>query len=327
MNIPQQNLPNDVLHRHDVVSKRLKNLWEKDEQFGEDFKGYFEFYKNKFVKVSSNRSIRDEFIDKFFTYVTDLFYQGYYLGLELLEHEEVSVEDRFFSQPNGIIKEQIFDLLTGAAGDLVQVLSHEDSAEFEMWILAEDDSAEPALLQTKVDIACLGTLQAFLDARKSKDIYVAAEPTGELQGIAYRSDDLFFVDPQKFLACLATDGQSEVWELRLWSTVPARERKIGEMHVSRFKVDVTNKLVEVLPFYRGYEAMKKEEDTVMINLTLTTKVPEREQLPIVANVVQSINKRWGIDYKNINVTVAVSEDLQTYQFNPDNLKGVPEESE
>jgi hypothetical protein len=320
MKIELLNLPKEVMHRHDVCSKRLKNLWENDEQFVENFKGYFEFYKNKFAKIFAKSSLRDEFIEKFFTYVTDLFYQGYYLGLELLEHDEVTIEDLFFAQTDGVIREQVYDILKGAAGDLVQLLSHKESADFETWVLEQDDSAQPILLQTKVDFACLGAYQCFLDERKSRDIHVISEPEGDIQGIVARSDELFFVDPQKFLACLFTDGHSELWDIYLWATVPTRNKKVGEVHVSYFKPEVTNKLVEVLPFYRGLEAMKREEGVVTITLILSSKVSERERFPIVANIVQNVNKRLGLDYSNINVTLCISDDFQTYRFNPDNLK-------
>jgi hypothetical protein len=311
-----QSMGKEIAYRHKFVNKRLKNLWEDDEEFRDYFEGIFEFYKNKLYKVLGNRVNHDDFLESYFVYIADLFYQGYYLGRELLENKEATFADRFFEQPNGVIKEQTYDILNGAAGDLIQLLSHEESAEFETSIIQENEAARPVLLQIKTDIATLGTYQAFLDERNTRKLSVYPESDDEFKGLLHRADDLFFVDPQKYFICLYTDGHSEVWELNLWQTVPTRNRKIGEVHVSVYEPEVTNRMIEKLPFYQGYEGLKKSQKSITMTLTLTERVDEKEQLPIVANMVESIKSRLNVEYDDINVSLSVTEKLYNYKYNP-----------
>lgn len=311
----EQIMPKEVSSRHNLVNKSLKRLW-KDDDFRVNFEGIFAYHKNKLVKVLGSRVNHDDFFDPYFNYVTDLFYQGYYLGRELIENADVLIADRFYEQPDGIIKEQTYDILSGAAGDLVALVSHEESLAYEDTLIQENEAVKPILLQIKLDITTLGTYQALLDERSAKKISVTPESDSEFKGLLHRSDDLLFVDPQKYLICLYTDGRSEVWDLNLWQTVSTRNRKIGEVHVSVYEPETTNKMIEKLPFYQGYEGLKRDKKTVMLSLALTERVEEREQLPIVASMVESIKSRLNVDYEDVTVSLSVTDKIYNYQYNP-----------
>ncbi|MEX3623668.1 hypothetical protein [Viridibacillus arvi] len=302
--------------RFKFVDRRLKYLLAEDVEFQNQFKDMFEYYKNKLSKVLGNKVKNDEFLDPYFTYVTDLFYQGYYLGREMLEHKEVEFGERFFQQPDGVIKEQVFDLLEGVTGNLVQILSHKESAEFETALIEENEAAQMTLLQIKKDIACLGTLQALIDERNEKGLVVTPEIDDDFKGLLSRSDDLFFVDTQKYLICILTDNNSEIWDLCLWSTIPTRNKKIGEVHVSVFEAEQTNTMIERLPYYQGFEAFKREQKSVSVTLSLTERVDEKDQFPIISNIVEAIKNRLHVGYEDINVTVSKTEELSTYKYNP-----------
>lgn len=311
-----QSMPKEVSKRHDFVNKRLKKLWKEDETFQDKFGAIFEFHRNKLSKVLGNRVHHEDFFDSYFDYITDLFYQGYYLGRELLENPDVLIADRFFKQPDGVIKEQTYDILSGAAGDLVGLLTHEENLAYEELLYQENEAVKPILLQTKIDVATLGTFQAFIDERSAKKITVQPEPEDKYKGLLHRSDDLFFVDPQKYFICTFTDGNSEVWDLNLWQTIATRSRKIGEVHVSIYEADITNRMVEVLPFYQGYEGLKRDRKSVIVSLSLTDRVDEKEQLPIVARMVEAIKNRLNVEYEDVHVSLTVTEKIYNYQYNP-----------
>ncbi|WP_121616773.1 hypothetical protein [Virgibacillus halodenitrificans] len=317
-----QNMPKEVTKRHNFVSKRLKNLWKEDEYFRNKFQSIFEYHKSKLFKVLGNRVNHEDFFDPYHNYITDLFYQGYYLGRELVENQDVLIADRFFEQPNGIIREQTYDILSGAAGDLADLVSHEDSLAYEQKLITENEAVGPVLLQAKIDTVTLGTYQALLDERSSKNLFVTPELGDEFRGLLHRSDDLLFVDPQKYFICLLTNGHSEVWDLNLWQTIPARSRTIGRVHISVYEPETTNKMVEKLPFYQGYEGLKKDRKTVTISLSLTERISEKEQLPIIASMVESIKNRLNIEYEDIQVSLSVTEKISNYQYSP-----VPQEEE
>lgn len=311
-----QSMPKEVVYRHNYVNKRLKKLWKQDENFRYNFEGVFEYYRNKLSKALGSRVNHEDFFEQYFNYVTDLIYQGYYLGRELLENKEVLIADRFFEQPDGVIKEQTYDILSGAAGDLVQLVSHEENEAYESALILENKEVKPILIQIKKDIATLGTYQAFLDERSAKKLSIYPESDDEFKGLLHRADDLFFVDPQKYFICLYTDSHSEKWDLNLWQTITTRNRKIGEVHVSVYEPEITNKMVEKLPLYQGYEGFKRDRKTVLLTLNLTEDVEEKEHLPIVANMVESIKNRLNVEYEDVHVSLSVSEKIYNYQYEP-----------
>lgn len=312
-----------VKRRYEYVSRRLKRLMNEDKEFQVTFREIFDFYKNKVSKVLGTKVKSDEFLDKYFDYVTDLFFQGYYLVREMVDSEDVAIGDRFFKQPDGIIKEQLYDLLNGVTGDLVQNLSHEDSANFESSLIQENEEVQMVLMQVKKDIACIGALKAILDEREKKAIKVKPEFEDlDIKGLLARTDDLFFVDPQKYLICLMTDTHSEIWDLCLWSSVPAKNRKIGEVHVSVFEPENINKMIENLPYYQGLEGMRREQKGVSVTLSFTDKVDEKESPNIISNIVESIKNRLNVGYNDINVTVVEAKDLGSYKYNPETIEAM-----
>lgn len=255
----------------------------------------------------------DEYVEQYFEYISDLFYQGYYLGLEMLDHNEVQFSDRFFQQPNGLMKEQIYDLLEGATGNLVGIVSSEQSDVFDQLILDQAEFVGSLLVQIKKDVASLGTLQALVDHRTKVGISVQSELENVYKGLLARSDDLFFVDPQKYFICVMTNGQSEKWDLCLWSTFQAQNNKIGEAHVTVFDPIESNEAVEFLPFYQGFEAFKRSEKTVSVTLVLNDKVDEKECLPIVSIMIESLHLRLKVPYDSISITLATTEKINSYQ--------------
>ena len=308
-------LEKEVKKRNSRVNKRLTYLMNEDKTFTLQFKLIYDYYHSKLVKTLGKKvSKHEDFTDQYFMYITNLFYQGYYLGLELIDNTEVNIVDRFYQQPNGIIKEQVYNLLEGATGDLVSIVSDENGQKFENPFINENETAALIFIQLKKDISSLGTLQAILDQRNKLELTVTPEQDNQYKGLIARSDDLFFVDPQKYLICVMTDGKSEKWDLCLWSSLTARNNKIGEVHVSMFDVEDVNKTVETLPYYQGLEAFKRAEKSVSISLICNDTVEEKEQLPIIQSIIENVKQRLNLSYDSITVSFAVTSNITTYQY-------------
>lgn len=306
-------LNKEVKKRNEKVNRRLTQLMKEDETFQLRFKMIYDYYYAKLLKVVGNKMKHEEYTNQYFAHISDLFYQGYYLGLEMLDHDEVQFSDRFFQQPNGIMQEQIYDLLEGATGDLVKVVSEEQYNLLERMVLQEDEFSGVLLNQIKKDITCLGTLQALVDHREKVGILIAPELDNPYKGLLYRSDDLFFVDPQKHLICVMTNGRSEKWDLTLWSTLKTRNNKVGEVHVTVFESTETNEAINHLPYYQGFEAFKRSEKTVFVTLIVNEKVTEKERLPIVSMLIESLKARLNVPYESISITLAATEEFTSYQ--------------
>lgn len=307
-------LEKEIKKRSNQVTKRLTYLMNEDKAFILHFKIIFDYYHSKLVNTLGKKvNKHDDFLDHYYMYISDLFYQGYYLGLELLENKEVMIEERFYQKPNGIIKEQIYNLLEGATGDLVSVVSDENNKKFEKPFINEDGTSAFIFTQLKKDITSLGALQSIIDHRDKLQLSVTPEQDNQFKGLIARSDDLFFVDPQKYLLCVMTDGKSEKWDLCLWSSVTTRNNKIGEVHVSVYNAEDVNIMVNQLPYYQGLEAFKHENKRVIITLICNDQVEEKEQLPIIQSIIENTKQRLNLSYDSITVTLAAAPDISTYQ--------------
>ena len=313
MIIESQALNTVEKKRHERVSRRLQRLLNEDMKFQVEFKNIFDYYQSKIIKIIHNKGFMNNQVEALFDYIADLLYQGYYIGVEMLEHAEVQFADRFFRQPNGVMKEQVYDLLEGVTGNLIATVSHEDGRKFEKQLLDENKDVERLLVQIKKDITCLGTVQALIDERQKRNLSVINE-LDEYSGMLHRADDLMFVDPQKYLICTSTNGQSEQWELNLWSTVPTKQRKLGEVHVSVYEPVAINKNIQHLPYYQGFEGIQRQEKTVSVIFVCNEKVDEKDRLPIVSVIIESLSQRLQIAKEHISVTLAATSEYSNYQY-------------
>lgn len=316
MKIETGKLNQKEKHLHEQCNNRLINLWNEDPSFNSKYKSFFHFQLAKFQKIISDKGEKDDFAMNLYNYMSDVFYQGYYLGLELFNHSEVKVEDFFFEQPNGILREQVYDILNGATGDLIQILSHNESAAFESELIQHYQETQDILLEVKKETACFGAFQCFLDEREVRKVLIKKEPGDEIKGIIARSDDFFFVDPQKFLFCLLSSPTTELWELRYWSGYETRSEKLGQVHVSLFKPENINENYKCLPFYQGYEALKTDRPILFLTIHLQDRIRETERLPIVAQIIENAKIRNGLEYHEIKTSIIVSNECYQYIYDP-----------
>lgn len=301
---------------HEYSSKQLKKLWRK-QQFNEDYQFFLKFYYEKLQKVITIRSERKEQAEGLYDFISDLVYQGYYLGLELLHHPEVKIEDRFLLQNNGLIREQMYDILTNSTENLGRIVTHLESMNYQTKMKEQYPRIEPILEQLKIDATCYGAYHAFLDERSKRDLTIREEDESGLDGLLYRLDDLFFVTPQAYFSCLAASGTSEVWELNIWSGLEVRNRRVGDLHISYFNEEELNKGFLQFPHYQGYEAMTAESPKMIAKVVLDEKMTESEKLFIVDQISKSIMERHTIQAEHLHVTVGSGfvRDTTYYTFN------------
>ncbi|MFL0364643.1 MULTISPECIES: hypothetical protein [Pseudobacillus] len=309
------DLPKKEQNLHDYCSKQLKKLWN-DKSFYEDYQSFLRFYYLKLQKIITIRSEREEIADEFYDFISDLVYQGFYLGLELINHPEVQIGDQFLLQKDGVIREQVYGILTGAAGDLERIVSHSESMKFQTKLNENYPTIDRVINQLKIDASCYGCFYALLNERKQRKLNVQDEEGKGAKGLLYQADDLFFATPQTYFACVAVSPFSEVWELNIWSGVETRSRRIGEIHVAYFDVDNLNNGFQQLPYYQGYEAMLADSPKIIAKALLDEKLPEWEKLFHIDRISESILNRNNIVADNLHVTVGsgtVSE-IKYYKY-------------
>lgn len=316
MNIDIEALPEEQRKRHMACNKRLTQLWEKNAEFIKEYRTTYNYYINKSNHYIKGRSNRKEFQEKFLPYMNDLFYQGYYMGLEMLEHPEVTIENQFLLQPNGLIRDQTFDILRKATENINECFSHDGNLVFEKEIKEKYPTFMKELSQAKIDIGCSGTYQAFLNEREKREVWIRKEPPEVVQGILARSDDYLFVDPQKFITCVSTSKTNELWELYYWSGIESRDRKIGEVTLSCYEKEAINELYKHSPYYQGFESFVSETSKYHVSLILDEKIEEAERLHIISTIADSLTQRRSLEYTDVTVSLIISSEYNSYQYNP-----------
>lgn len=317
MNINTLVLPKEEQTLHEVCNSQLKKIWSK-KGFKEEFEEYFKYHLYKFREIIKTRAAREEFINELYTFISDLFYQGYYLGIEMSNHPEVKIEDQFLEQPNGLIKEQVFDILYGVTGDIDRVVTHQESTNFIYKVSTDYPDAEPLLKQLKIDATCFGCYHSLLNERENRKLVFKEESNSELNGYIFRTDDLFFVDPEKYLVCLTASKESEVWQLNTWAGIETRNPLLGEVILTCLDEESLNKCYQSLPYYQGREALTAISKKINMHILFKEKIKKYEQMNILSSIAKAVASRNNLDYEHIHITCASTDDVSHLKYNPDN---------
>ncbi|WP_368502719.1 hypothetical protein AB3N04_01070 (plasmid) [Alkalihalophilus sp. As8PL] len=296
MKIPLESIPQAQRQRVEVSQERLRHLNNNDEHFHNHLQRTHYYFLAKFDHVY-DVEVDAEFSVEFESYAADLIFQGYYLVLELLDDENTSVPADFLTLPNGRIKEMTFSILNGATEDLLNLLKNKDNSEFDKKLISSTENIASFLTQLKIDYACIGAAQALIDERYNRDLIIQEEPKEAYRGILTRSDDLFSVDPQKYLVCIASSPHGEVWRLYTSSTLP-QSRVLGEVRINKF--DSPREMLTSLPFYEEEEIPEQVDTALSIGITLYDDIPNHEQKAIENIITNALSKHTT----NIQITVS-----------------------
>lgn len=297
---------------HDICKNDLDSIW-KNKAFIKEYEGYIRYYLLKIRRFMASRSDWEDVANEFYYFVADLFYQGYFIGLQMKMKPEIEIQDVFYEQPDGLLREQVFDILSGATTDINRVVSHIDNMSYIDRMKTFNDELVPVLEQIKITTACYGCYHFFKNERKKRQLAIREEPNAPQNGILHRSDDLLFISPEKYLVCLNTDSQTEIWTLNYWNGINTKFREIGIVKVSYFSEETISKNYEILPYYQGLESIKANKPKYLIDITCKEKIQDYEKQIILTALFDNIANRQNTKNENIHFSIAITPEIEYFQ--------------
>ncbi|WP_209124371.1 hypothetical protein [Alkalihalobacillus sp. BA299] len=290
---------------NEFTQEKLKHHFDNNNQFLEDYARMFYFYANKFNPLISE-NYREEFQDMLYESAKTQYYNGYFIAREFIEHEETVIPDEWLSRSEGMLKEQIPSMLFEAGGqDFPEIIRTETSQKLVRWCITKFEDIRGLLQEVFMDITLLGSLRAFLDERDIRGVKTVSNENKELQGILAPYNDIYFIDPQKYLMCLLHNQGSETWEIHLWSSLQLPNTKIGEITLHYLNTNDLSNMSKYLPVYEDTPVEMANYEKVYVNISILELMNEGELNALIETVVKSIEERNGVNQENIALSVSV----------------------
>jgi hypothetical protein len=267
------------------TENKLTAHFQNNEQFNRDFAVMYEFYRRKFEDIIKEEDL-EEFENYFFQSVKSQYFNGYYIFRELIANIEVSIPDVWYAQTDSVITEQIPDLIRQAAGEAFEeVIITDTMHELTIWLIQNYENIHDLIKQVAFDIVCLGAKRAILDEREQKQI----KPfESGIQGFLGPIGDLTFLDPQRYITCMVKNEQTELWDIRLWSSASTHNDKIGEIYI-----------ISVL----------EEGTKYLLNIYLKNSVSDKERQTLVVTILSHLMERNQLKREEVQVNFAVIDEF------------------
>ncbi len=292
---------------------KLSNKLEEDASFRLEFNNDYEFYKQRFWNYLKARPEQKEFVEQFFPYYQFVYLQGYFLAEQFVNDENIDIPNEFFIQPNGLIRQQMGQVLGEDQAFLEEITSAEITADFEVWVSQNYEVVEELVYETKKEIALIGAYARFIDERQSRGVKEQEQPKTAQSGIIHRSDTAYFIDPQKYLVALYSAKANERWALLQWSN-NGNNNEIGSVMVQSYIEKDMKAMIQQLPTYENQSIESLPKQAVFITLILDVEIPQNE-LTYMANTLY-----YGTKHRNPSadeIQIQIIETNNVFYFTPD----------
>jgi len=295
-----------------TIQQKIARHYTENDLFLKEFNEMMEFYFHRFGKIIKAKDDRKDFQESFIEYMKVMIEQGYFMGEQFLNHEEIHVPDDFLCSSNNTLKEKIIVPLDEATNGFNQSISTDISASYEAALIDLNEKVETELYHARLELAYFGVLQAFLDERKRRNLKPQDEPGDDMIGYLNRIDDLHFLDPRKYLQCLSKSETSEIWQLTPSLTNDYAKEYLGSLTIHYVSKNRLQRLYNILPVYSDSEVTPDTfNETMYLNLQVHSSIDEDDIEAIAAGVKEQIIKRMGLSGDNIFINISQTDEFFT----------------
>ncbi|KZE68022.1 hypothetical protein AWM68_17790 [Fictibacillus phosphorivorans] len=195
----------------DYTDKKLKAHLQNNEEFNREVATHYEYYKDKLFRIVKEHD-QEKAEKDLFQCVKSQVFNGYFIALEILNVEDSPITDAWLQQSEGMIAQQLPDLLKSATGEsgLENVITHEPLKALTSWLVREYEDIYPTLMDISLNSACMGAKWAFVDEGQKRG-FQTYQP--QHRGIVGTIDDISFINPQNYLSCSILSEAGEVWDV------------------------------------------------------------------------------------------------------------------
>src|SRR5690606_36249942 len=159
--------------------------------------------KNRLLQYVQHDKV-EKMENMLFAGIQSQIFNGYFMAMELMQNSESNFEDDWFKQAEGVIAQQIPDMLrVGSNNNLEEVITMDSLRELIKWMVIEYEGVYPTLMDISLNTACLGALWAFKDEANKRGIHFYKS---QHKGIMASLDDITFINPQNYLSLTAVNS-------------------------------------------------------------------------------------------------------------------------
>lgn len=277
------------INTYEYTQKKLKAHQQNNQEFNIDLATIYEFYKNRLLQYVQQDKV-EKMENMLFAGIQSQIFNGYFMAMELMQNSESIFEDDWFKQAEGVIAQQIPDMLrVGSNNNLEEVITMDSLREMIKWMVIEYEGVYPTLMDISLNTACLGALWAFKGEANKRGIdFYKSQHKGLLASL----DDITFINPQNYLSLAAVNNLSEVWEI-INSDYRGLD-KIGE--------------VTVLVVGNG-----DSEESLFLNTSIKTSLTDLERDNLLDQIVTRAIVMNTLDREKITVNLAQVDSY--FQYN------------
>jgi hypothetical protein len=237
----------------------------------------------KIVKIQDKTRLESEL----FASIKGQIFNGYFMVQELLANPEITIDNEWFKQTEGMITQQIPSILKDAIGEnYEEVITNQKLKNLAGWLISEYEGVYPLLMDISLNSACFGAKWALLDEGVKRNLSLTNSQNNGLLG---HVDDLTFISPQHYIQCISTNNESEMWEI-LNSRMKDIE-KIGEVAIFRIPSELEN------------------VDNVLLHLYLSEELSETEQQQLINIISSRISTLNNVELNQILIRIATIKDF------------------
>ncbi|MEI2356285.1 hypothetical protein [Mesobacillus zeae] len=194
----------------EYTNKKLKALIQNNEDFNKELATAYEFYKTRLLQL-----IKDEDTEKLeselFSSIKSQIFNGYFIALEFLGDEETKIEDEWFKQSEGMIAQQLPDILRNITGNkLEEIITYDSLKNLSSWLIKKYEGVYPLLMDISLNTACIGAKWALKDEGEKRGA-MCYQPRHK--GILADLDEVTYINPQTYINTNIVNESAEVWDI------------------------------------------------------------------------------------------------------------------
>ena len=190
----------------DYTNNKLKAHLQNNETFTIELAQTYEYYEKQLMDLILEHD-KERLERELFHAVKSQVFNGYFMAQEILAN--IELKDEWFEQTNGMIAQQIPEMLRNGTNDNIEeIITHDPLKNLSSWLVIEYEDVYPLLMNLSLNTASLGAKWAFLDEAQKRNV-TPYKP--QHSGILAYVDDVVFINPQTYLSCEITNETSELW--------------------------------------------------------------------------------------------------------------------
>lgn len=191
------------------VKVRLSNHMENNE-FRTNYNQLIGYYFQLIEYFVKDKDKLEQFSEEIMIAFNCQYYQGYSLGLEILENNLDNIPDEFFTQEIGYFLFEVNNLVMGNVGDdaFTQFRTN-PTKELVTNLVIEFENILPSLKESIIHLTLEGVKKCFLDHRDKFNVATLESDTNSL----FREQDLHHILSNRLISCELIEPNVQLWKI------------------------------------------------------------------------------------------------------------------